>query len=135
MPAYKKKGTLGERLAVLEFLRTICIPEGEGYARYQEGWTDAAVARKFKHILSPGVVVKLRREYIGKDKTQSERVMRGALAAHKALETELLTPQERALDGIRIVREANPDAVSQRLDHIEAKVDAILNAFQITVTK
>lgn len=70
--AYHKIGSMSDRLAAIDFLRTVCHADSEGYAVYDAGWSDKKVSRHVRKV-STKIVAELRREYIGKSRAHFDR--------------------------------------------------------------
>lgn len=120
MPAYQKKGSLGARVKALDFLRTVCKPDGEGYASYEEGWSDKKVSRHLRLGLTPKLIGELRREYIGKSRVHFDRweKQRAATPRHPSTAATPITSGATTRDIV----------IDARLIQIEAKLDALLAA-------
>lgn len=81
MQHYTKVGTLPLRVAVLDFLRNICVTDSEGYSSYIGDWSDKKVSKKFGSKISTAIVREMRREYFGKSRVHLERWQRNMQVA------------------------------------------------------
>jgi hypothetical protein len=85
MQHYSKIGTLPLRVAVLDFLRNVCVTDSEGYSSYLDNWSDKKVSKKFGAKISTAVVREMRREYFGKSRAHLERWQRNMQAAQQRI--------------------------------------------------
>lgn len=129
MPKYSKKGSINDRVMVLDFLRTVTTPDGDGYVRYMDEWTDNKVSQHFKRRVSPGNVATLRREHLGKDRQASARSKAWRDAQPVSAARAVMSQPEAIPAGLGVA----VMAMESRLVHIEKQLNAIIDAFQIPI--
>lgn len=105
--------TMSARLRALDLLRTVCRLDQDGYAVYDPGWSDKRVSRAVKPMLTTSIVKDLRREYIGKARSNADAFHARQKAAARQLDTPVAAAQQPA----------------DRLERIEKKLDSIMRAW------
>lgn len=89
----RKKHALSfpQRLKLFEFLKAVCKTTPEGFARYDEGWNDARVAKDIGDPYVESQVAGVRRQMIGLERRATPSTESAALEARvKDLEARLL---------------------------------------------